>query len=262
MGFLTCEFMKNLKLFNEGRYLRLVEIYVKEKINDDDLVIVLETFLYGMQYMRYSPLDGRIDLTLEKFITKHIEIAKFEFIRNIYNLIKTKAVKSFVQEISTIFYVVMFRVLANTNNFNYWLENITLYGLKYSVHDEERKYLANNLINNNLLYNIESPVYNLVILYTCGIILNNENFLYLYNKGKHLFSNEFEKDYNLGLEAGHYGIYMFDKLTIKFHTVCRKLGFRLNDPKYLYNLLKSRRKYYNIPEELMPLYLAEDLLEE
>lgn len=269
MEFLNSKFMKELKSFNEGRYLRLKEIYKKENINDNDLAIVLEIFLYGRQYMHYSPLGNCIDLAMEKFITKHIEIAKFEFIWNIYNLIGNKAIKTFVQEISTIFYVTMFRVLANTNNFNYWLENINFYGLKYSVQDEERKYLANNLIKNNLLYNIESPVYNLIILYTCGIVLNNKDFSYLYNKSKYLFSNEFEKNYNYELEATYYGLYMLDKLNIKFHTVCRQIrlqlndpNFQLNNPKYLYNLLKLRKEHYGVPEDLMPLYLAEDLLEE
>lgn len=261
MDFLTCEFMKKLKSFNEGRYLRLKEIYEKEKINDDDLAIVLEIFLYGRQYMHYSPLGNCIKLTMEKFITKHIEIAKFEFIWNIYNLIINKAAKTFVKEISTIFYVTMFRVLANTNNFNYWLNNITLCGLRYSFQDEEREYLANNLIKNNLLYNIESPVYNLVILHTCGIALNNEDFSYLYNKSKYLFSNEFEKNYNSDLEATYYGLYMREKLNIEFYTVYRKIGLQLNKPKYLYNLLKLRKEHYGIPEDLMPLYLMEDLKE-
>ena len=262
MEFLNSKFIKELKSFNEGRYLKLKEIYKKENINDNDLAIALEIFLYGRQYMHYSLTGDCIELAIEKFITKHIEIAKFEFIWNIDNLIGNKAVRTFVREISTIFYVTMFRVLANTNNFNYWLENINFYGLKYSVQDEERKYLANNLIKNNLLYNIESPVYNLIILHTCGIALNNEDFSYLYNKSKYLFSNEFEKNYNSELEATYYGLYMLDKLNINFYTIYRKIGFKLNNPKYLYNLLKLRKEYYDIPEDLMPLYLAEDLREE
>ena len=47
MEFLNSKFIKDLKLFNEGRYNRLIEIYKKRKINQVNLTTVLEIFMYG-----------------------------------------------------------------------------------------------------------------------------------------------------------------------------------------------------------------------
>ena len=275
MEFLNSKFIKDLKLFNEGRYNRLIEIYKKRKINQVNLTTVLEIFMYGKKYITHSEINNDIEFALEKFITKHIEVAKFQFSYDIFNLIINKYIlepdnknelKSKVRKISIIFYTVMFRVLANTNNFSYWLNNIEFNGICTNIlsNVNEKEFLQKNLIKNNLLYKIKSPVYNLAILYICGYTLTNEDFMYLYKKSKYLFSERFTKEYNNEVKAMNYGLYMTNKIFIQYNIISNTNEIQLNNTRNLYELLKLRKKeyHYDIPEELIPLYLAEDLREE
>lgn len=169
--------------------------------------------------------------------------------------------------VSNFVYDSMFRVLAKVDYFDYWLEHIDFTGLSdldYIENFQEQENLANILKKNGLLGRIESPVYNLAVLFLCGIALEDSYFLLLYDKGKYLFSDEFKKEYNDYLKRKQLNkLFWTIPLFEKFSTLCEKIGYKINYKRNLYNLLKKRYKFgYSVPEELMPFYLAEELINE
>ena len=269
-NFLACEFMKHLKLEDKEKFTLLNDLYNKETLTTNELEQALYIFFYGQKILQcYLPVDIFISTASEIFIMKHIEIAKYEFVSNIYNLIlsqmtytdRLNKIDNSIS-VSNLIYDSMFHVLAKTNQFDYWLEHIEYIGLSdldFIENYNAKERLAKTLISNGLLNSIESPVYNLVLLFLCGIALDDKYFLFLYNKGKILFSDEFKLAYSDYLR--HALIPYKNPLFKEFSTICEKVGYQINHARNLYSLLNKRSEQfeYKIPNELINFYLMEDL---
>ena len=273
--FLTCDFMKHLKLTDKENFISLNNLYNKNFLTEEDLSEALFIFFHGQVLMNsYLPIDIFINDAMEKFITKHWKIARYEFVSEINDLILKRI--TFLDRIhenknsnlvSNIFYDAMFRVLARMDKFNYWLKSIDFTGLsalRTIYEDYEYKSLVQNLIRNSLLDSISSPVYNLALLFSCGIALDNKNFMILYNKSNYLLSDEFKMEYSSyyikAKECFNYPL--FDD----FYEIDSKFAFdtSINSNHALYKLLneRSNRFSYKVPDELIGFYLAEELKNE
>ena len=270
--FLTCDFMKHLKLTDKENFISLNNLYNKEFLTEEDLSEALFIFFHGQVLMNsYLPIDIFINDAMEKFIMKHWKIARYEFVSEINDLILKRI--TFLDRIhenknsnlvSNIFYDAMFRVLARMDKFNYWLKSIDFIGLsalRTIYEDYEYKSLVQNLIRNSLLDSISSPVYNLALLFSCGIALDNKNFMILYNKSNYLLSDEFKMEYSSyyikSKECFNYS------LLDDFYEIDSKFAFdtSINSNHALYKLLneRSNRFSYKVPDELIGFYLAEEL---
>jgi len=274
-NFLTCDFMKHLKLTDKENFISLNNLYNKDFLTEEDLSEALFIFFHGQVLMNsYLPIDIFINDAIEKFITKHWKIARYEFISEINDLILKRITfldriheKKNLILVSNIFYDAMFRILARMDKFNYWLKSIDFTGLsalRTIYEDYEYKSLAQNLIKNSLLDSISSPVYNLALLFSCGIALDDKNFMNLYSKSNYLLSDEFKTEYSSyyinSKECFNYPL--FDD----FYEIDSKFAFdtSINSNYALYKLLNERnnRFSYKVPDELIGFYLAEELKNE
>ena len=260
MSFLNNETYKN---FDKPVYEILCILYEKENLNEYEVPLFYETLPYTELYAEEC---------FNTFLKKHIEIINgITYKEDLYKkiikrIISEKAfdcipdnleeeycerykfnadffinefsIKRFCKNYIDYFYDAIFKHLATSYPlYEYWINHVSLNMLKNISLNKSiaqilvyHKSIVKCLRKYNLLNKFNLPIYNFILLGLCGTGLNHDEFLNLYYKSFKIYDKK-----------------LFEELQIT------------DINRYFYNLLKIRNAEFEVPNELVPIYLMEDL---
>lgn len=260
MSFLNNEAYKN---FDKSVYEILCILYEKENLNEYEVPLFYETLPYIELYAEEC---------FNTFLKKHIEIINgITYKEDLYKKIIKRciserafdcipgnleeeycerykfnedffinefSIKKFCKNYIDYFYDAIFKHLATSySSYEYWINHVSLNMLRNINLNKStsqilvyHKSIVKYLQKYNLLNRFNSPIYNFILLGLCGTKLNHDEFLNLYYKSFKIHDKK-----------------LFEELQIA------------DINRYFYNLLRIRKFDFEIPNELIPIYLMEDL---